>query len=99
MRKTSSFRDNMAALPDGQRLTEAVAFARRTHVDTVDNDAQPGAAHGVSGNREDALDERHAARQITALGEEFGDRLRCRGNDEVTDGELTPPWRPRSGSR
>src|SRR6266436_3274014 len=81
-------REEAAALPGGKRAAAAVALPRRSHLNAIDHDGERVTTHGLAGEREDALDEWHTARQVTAIGEEGRQRLGRLYNDQVRDGEL-----------
>src|SRR5208337_1117801 len=68
--------DDAAALPDRQGTAATVALMRFADRDGVHADCEPFAAGRLSGKRRDMFHERHAARQVTAVGEEARERLR-----------------------
>src|ERR1700733_589532 len=75
--------DNAAALPDRERAAAAIALARLAHFDCADSDAAADAADRLSGKRRYMLQQRHAARQITAIGKEPGKEFGRPDDDQV----------------
>ena len=69
-------RDDTAAMPYREHASAAVALAGCAHFDAIDCNRRPGTAYGLTGKCEDALDERHAVREITAVCQERCERLR-----------------------
>jgi hypothetical protein len=64
--------DEAAALPDRKRAAPAVTLSGLAHFDRVDSDAAADAADRLSSKRRYMLQQRHAARQIAAVGKEPG---------------------------
>src|SRR5271166_589134 len=77
--------DDAAALPDGERPATTVALTRFADRDGVHADCEPVAADRLSGKRRDMFHERHATRQVTAVGEEARERLRRLDRDQISD--------------
>ena len=75
--------DDAAALPDRKRAAAAVALAGLAHFDRVDGDAAADAADRLSGERRHVLQQRHAARQIAAVGKETGKGFGRPDDDQV----------------
>ena len=67
--------EDAAALPDGQRAATAVALAGVAHGNGVDADGAAETADGLTGERQNVLQHRHAARQVAAFGKERRERL------------------------
>jgi hypothetical protein len=59
--------------------------ARRTHLDLVDRDSQLISANRLPGERQHALQEGNAARQIAAICEECCQRFRRLDRDKLAD--------------
>ena len=70
--------DDAAALPDRKQATAAIVVERLAHDGGIDGDGATRAADGLSGERQDVLQEGHALGQIAALGEEVRQRRRRR---------------------
>src|ERR1700681_662930 len=64
------------ALPGREQTTAAVVFARPAHLDPVDRYCEIPAADGLRWQCQNAFDERHAAWEISPIGEEGRQRLR-----------------------
>jgi hypothetical protein len=64
-----AYGDDATVLPGGQRTVPTVALARFADLDRVNANRERIAADGLSGERRHMLHERHAARQVTAVGE------------------------------
>ena len=77
--------DDAAALPGGQRTAATVALTRLADRNGVDADREPVAADGLSGERRHMLHERHAARQVTAVGEEARERLGRLDDEQISE--------------
>lgn len=65
-----------------------IACERHAHVDAVDADGELVTADRLPRKGENAFDQRHAERQVTAFGEESRERLRWCGDNQVGDSEL-----------
>ncbi len=77
--------DDAAAVPDGQRAAQMIAVERLAHRDAVDGDRAVGPADGLAWKREDVLQQRHALRQVAALVEKRGERLRRHDHQQLVD--------------
>ena len=80
--------DYAASLPGRERASAAIALAGGAHVGSIDRDGEANAADGLSGQRENVLDERHAAGEITAVGKVGRERLRRICHHKRDDGQL-----------
>jgi hypothetical protein len=80
-------RDSVAAPPDRQRPAAPIPLERLADRDAVDGDGAVRAADCLPWKGKDALEERHAFGQITAIGEEAGERFRRPDHDKVGDVE------------
>ena len=80
--------DEVAALPNGQVASEAVARLGLRQGDVVDSDSGAIAADTLSGKRSDVLEERYALGQIAALGEIGRKRFRRIDDDQIAYGKI-----------
>jgi hypothetical protein len=79
-------RRNGAAAPLGRQGPAApIPLERLAHRDAVDADGAVRAAGGLPGERKDALQERRACGQITAIGKEARQRFRRPDHDKFGD--------------
>ena len=63
---------------------------RRAEVDMIDHDGVARPAHGLPGNRHHVFQERHASRQVAAIGEVARDGFR-RTQQRPTRGVRSSP--------
>ena len=75
--------DDAAALPDRKRAAPAVALSGVAHSDRVDSDAAADATDRLSGDCRHVFQQRHAARQIAAIGKETGKGFGRPDDDQV----------------
>jgi len=80
--------DHAAAPPDRERVSAVVLLARSAPFAAVDRDDGTGTANCLPFHRKNGLEQRHAAREITALGEPRGERLRRIRHDKCGDGQI-----------
>jgi len=80
--------DDAAALPDRKRAAAAVALSGLADFDCVDSDAAADATDPLSGHCRHVFQQRHAARQIAAIGKETGKGF-GRSHDNQVDGVNT----------
>ena len=65
--------DDATALPHGKRTAPPITLGRVAELKAVDDNVQPLAADFLTRKCQNAFDERHAARQISSIGEEGRD--------------------------
>jgi hypothetical protein len=70
-------------MPTGKQSARAVLFETAGEDFSVDDDGLFEDTNIVARERRDAFDERHAERQIAALGGELGDPFRRADEDEI----------------
>jgi hypothetical protein len=80
--------DHTTAVPNRKRTSAVILLACGAHLAPIDPDDGSDAADRLPLQREDAFEQRHAARKVAALGEPRGERLRRIGDDEGGDGEI-----------
>jgi hypothetical protein len=80
--------DHTTAVPNRKRASAVIFLARGAHLASIDPDDESDAADRLPLQRENVFEQRHAAREIAALGEPRGERLRRIGDDEGGDGEI-----------
>src|SRR3546814_11145328 len=78
-------RDDAAPFPNGQRSMHPILLARSADRLSVNGDGDAVAAHMLSWQRRDRLDQRHAPWQITTRRKEHGDIVRRRHHGEAAD--------------
>src|SRR5208282_1368876 len=83
--KDVAVRDDTAAPPDRQRAAATVALARVSDRNGINGDRAADTADGLSGERQNALQERYAPRQVSPFGKERCDIFRGPDNDQIID--------------
>src|SRR5579859_4834895 len=76
------------ALPDREQTAAAVMFAGRAHLDPVDDYPELLAANDLPRQRDNTLDERYAAREISAFSETGREVFRWERHHEIGDDQL-----------
>jgi hypothetical protein len=87
-RKDLAVTDHATALPERKR---ADLFVRDAHLGSIDGNAGTDTTNCLPVERENGLEQRHAAREIASLFEPSGERLRRIGNGERGDGQMVAP--------
>jgi hypothetical protein len=80
--------DHTAALPDRKQAPVVILLTCGPHLPSIDRDDGTDAADPLPLQRENALEQRHAARKIAALGEPRRERLRRIDGDKGGDSQL-----------
>lgn len=75
--------NDAATLPARERTASAVALARGGDRNGVDGDDDSISADGLAGKSQHVLHERHAARQIPAIGQKALELFWRSDNDEI----------------
>jgi hypothetical protein len=83
--------DDAATLPGRERTASAIVFARVGDRDGVDRDDEAVPANRLAGKGQHVLHERHAARQIIAVGQKALELLGGPDNDEIGYMEVSRP--------
>ena len=80
--------DAAAALPDRQFAAGIVARARAAVGGAIGKNVEAVATDGLTRKRKDALQQRHAIRQIAAVSEEFRDQRWRHDRDKIGDSKI-----------